>query len=356
MAILGSRKTNYPYAVARVQAKRGKLIPRAEYDKILKMDVSEITRFIEESEYKAEVDELSSRFSGLDLLEAALVVNEERTYAEVRRMLQGEGGQMAASFLDRYFVEDVKSVLRGKNAGVGREELLKELLLEDLDTFHVFQPLLADDVQSVEDAIDALERQGGGPGAPWAKALRKVPSGSPLPAYEDALDKAYYARLVEAVEDFRGKGSDALREFARREIDARNLQNAARWVVGGHGGDFTPYVIPGGKAYAVADILTLSKARGLEAFAEAAKDLGLSDELQAALHKARDSGRLAPFHSAVWRAHMQQLDRLSHGHPLSILPILVYLVHKRREVVTLRAVARGRAAGLSEARLAELVA
>ena len=79
--LLGTKKTNYAYAVARVQAKRGKLIPRSEYDKLLKMDVAEITRFIQDSEYKEEVDELAARFSGLDLLEAALTVNEERVNA-----------------------------------------------------------------------------------------------------------------------------------------------------------------------------------------------------------------------------------------------------------------------------------
>ena len=57
--------TNYAYAVARVQAKRSKLIPTSEFEKVLKMDVPEITRYIQDSAYKAEVDELAAKFSGL---------------------------------------------------------------------------------------------------------------------------------------------------------------------------------------------------------------------------------------------------------------------------------------------------
>lgn len=354
MALLAARKTNYPYAVARVQAKRGKLIPRSEYDKILKMDVSEITRFIEESEYKAEVDELSSRFGGLDLLEAALTVNEERTYAEIRRMLSGDGGRMAAAFLDRYFVEDIKTVLRGKNAKASREELLKELLLEDLDTYNVFLPLLAEDVKTIPDVIDALERQSG-VGAAWAKVLRKVPDDASLPAYEDALDKAYFARLLASTEDFHEKGGDALRDFVRREIDARNLQNAGRWAAAKQSGDFSRYVIPGGKSLNVATIIALAESGSLEAFDEALQGHDVYESVGVGLTKARESRRMIHFMVAVEGHLYEGLDRLAHRHPLSIVPVLSYILRKREEVITLRAVARGKAAGLSDERLKELI-
>lgn len=354
LAIVGNRKTNYPYAVARVQAKRGRLIPASEYEKILKMDVSEITRFIEESEYRPEVDELSSRFTGLDLLEAALSVNEERTFAQVRRMLQGEGGEMAAQFLARHLVEDIKTVMRGKTAGASRDELLKELLLEDLDTYNIFQPLLSDDVQSVDDIIDSLERQGGA-GAPWAKAMRKVPEGSPLPRYEDALDRAYYARLLETAKDVRQASAAHFKEFVRREIDARNLQNAARWVVSGESGDFTPYIIPGGLHFDVAKVAALADSTDLDAFDDTLQSSPAYEALSEALAEAKETGRLARFSVAVRKDLYNGLDRLAHRHPLSIIPILSYLVRKDQEVKTLRAVARGKAAGLSEDRLRELI-
>src|ERR1051325_6069092 len=106
MTLLGRGKSNYAYPVGRVQAKRAKLIPPGEFDKVLKMGVAEITRFIEDSAYKAEVDELAPRFSGLDLLEAALSLNEERTYDQVRRLVGGPGGALINLFLDRYHSED----------------------------------------------------------------------------------------------------------------------------------------------------------------------------------------------------------------------------------------------------------
>lgn len=354
LALLGNKKTNYAYAVARVQAKRGKLIPASEYEKILKMDVAEITRFIQDSEYKDAVDELASRFSGLDLLEAALTVNEERVYASIRRMLDGEGRDIVAAYLMRNLVDDIKAVLRGKQAGASRDELLRDMLLEDLDTYEIFQPLLSEDVKTIEDVVDALERQGG-IATSWSRALRKVPAGSALPAYEDALDKAYHARLLEAAQGFSQQGSDVLVEFVRREIDARNLQNAARWVQNGGGGDFSSYVIPGGRHLKVKDVLDLAGAADMAALDEALQSFGFYDDLKNALDEAHSSGRQSPFALAVRRAFMTKVDTLAHTHPLSVIPILVFLLRKRQEVVTLRAVARGKAAGLSEARLKELI-
>src|ERR1051326_8101170 len=212
----------HPYAVARVAAKRSKLLPPGEYDKVLKMDVAEITRYIEDSAYKAEVDELASKFTGLDLLEAALTVNEERTYTQVRSMLQGDAARIVDLFLERSHYEALKSVLRGKAAGASRDALLREMVLEDQAAYDLFAPLLADEVKGLPEVLAALE---GRPGRPreWAALLRKVPAGSPLPRYEDALDKAYYARLLEGLEASSQKGAKEGLDFVRRDVHAHHL-------------------------------------------------------------------------------------------------------------------------------------
>jgi V/A-type H+-transporting ATPase subunit C len=355
MAISLRGGSNYPYAVARVQAKRSQLIPASDYEKILKMDVSEITRTIEESVYKTEVDELASKFSGLDLLEAALTVNAERTFDAVRRMVSGEGGELVTLFLDRHHFEDIKTLLRGKLAGATRDELLREMVLESPAALAMFAPALAEDVKSIPDIIAAFERQGA-TGREWAAILARVSPGSPLSHYEDALDKAYYARLLSRLEGSKQKGALDMLEFIRREVDVRNLLNAARWVASGETEDFSGYVIPGGKHIPIAAVMSMSRSKDLDALAEQLADLKGYSSVREELQKARESKRLGTFQQAVWRVHLADLDRLAHGHPLSLIPILSFLLRKQREVITLRAVARGKAAGLSEARLRELIA
>lgn len=347
--------TNYAYAVARVQAKRSRLIPTSEFEKVLKMDVPEITRYIQDSAYKAEVDELAAKFSGLDLLEAALTVNEERTYESIRHIVAGAGGAILNLFLDRYHYADLKTLLRGKAAGAKREELLREMVLENQQTYDLFAPLLADDVRTASDVAAALDARGG-QARDWANLLRKVPAGASLARYDDVLDKAYYDRLLTALEATKEKGVAEVLQFVRHEIDAVNLLNAARWVAAKETGDLSPFIVPGGKDLKVAQVIALSRAKSLAEFAEMVGELKQFGDAKPAFEAAARSNRLAPLQAAVNRVHLADIDRLAHANPLSLIPILVFLVRKHREVATLRAVARGKAAGLSEDRLRELTA
>jgi V/A-type H+/Na+-transporting ATPase subunit C len=354
IAALKRGSSNFAYAVARVQAKRAKLIPPSEFEKILKMDVREVTRYVEDSAYKAEVDELSPKFSGLDLLEAALTVNEERTYESVRAMLGGGAGAIVNLFLDRYHYDDVKTLLRGKAAGATRDELLREMVLEDQATYDLFNPLLADDVKTVPDVIAALNAQRGA-ARDWARLLEKVPAGSSLARYDDVLDKAYFDHLLLGLEGSGEKGADAILDFVRGEIDAVNLLNAARWVAAREEGDFSPFIVPGGRHLKVAEAIALSRAKSLAEFAEQLAEHKRFSVLKPAAETAAASGRLAPFQGAVWYHHLADMDKLAHRNPLSLVPILLFLLRKHHEVRVLRAVARGKAAGLSEDRLRELV-
>lgn len=354
LTLLGRGKSNYAYAVARVQAKRSKLIPPSEFEKVLKMDVPEITRYIQDSAYKAEVDELAAKFGGLDLLEAALTVNEERVYQSVRQMVGGGAGVLVNLFLARYHYEDLKTLLRGKAAGASREELLREMVLEDQAAYDLFNPLLADDVKTPADVIAALPTQKGEAKA-WAALLEKVPAGSSLARYDDVLDTAYFDRLLSGLAGSKEKGAHAILDFVRREVDTRNLLNAARWVAAGETGDFSPYIVPGGKALKVADGAALSKSKTLAELGDALGETEHFASLKAAAQEAGSAGRLAPFQAAVWKLHLAEMGKLAHANPLSLVPILLFLLRKHREVSVLRAVARGKAAGLSEERLRELI-
>ena len=63
---------NYAYVCTRVKAKRSFLLPKDTYSRLLVMDIPGITRFIGEGQYKKEINELSLKYSGSELVETAL--------------------------------------------------------------------------------------------------------------------------------------------------------------------------------------------------------------------------------------------------------------------------------------------
>ena len=112
----------YIYVCTRMRVRKSKLIPREEYMRMLNMSLPEITRIIQETEYKQEIDELSPVFKGIDLIEVALSWNLAKEYQKILEITPGNLKQFTRSYLRRWDIQNVLTILRGKMQGekVGR--------------------------------------------------------------------------------------------------------------------------------------------------------------------------------------------------------------------------------------------
>src|SRR5271157_1000780 len=102
-------RARYAYGTARVHAMKVKLFPKETYTKLLVMALPEITRFIEESEYKAEVDELARMYVGIDLVEFAIHLNMARTFTKLIEMTTGEPHFLVIEYLRRWDIWNIKT-------------------------------------------------------------------------------------------------------------------------------------------------------------------------------------------------------------------------------------------------------
>src|SRR5581483_2789222 len=105
---------NYAYVTARVRAKKNQLLGADEYPKMLARDPSEIAKALQEGAYKAEIDELASRYRGAELVERATRLNLGRTYAQIQGFATGALAASVGLYLARYDVQNVKTIIRGK--------------------------------------------------------------------------------------------------------------------------------------------------------------------------------------------------------------------------------------------------
>src|SRR5208337_3634609 len=112
---------NYAYATARVKTKKAFLFPKETYAKLLQMDIPEISRFIGESKYKQEIDELATKYAGIDLTEYALNLNLAREYSQIVGFCQGDLKLLLGAYMQRWDDWNIKSILRGKNYGASEE-------------------------------------------------------------------------------------------------------------------------------------------------------------------------------------------------------------------------------------------
>jgi V/A-type H+-transporting ATPase subunit C len=347
-AIIGP--SPYIYVCTRLRVRKAKLIPREEYLRMLNMSLPEITRVIQEMEYKREIDELSHAFSGINLIEVALSWNLAKNYQNVITITPGGLLELTQRHLRRWDIQNVLTILRGISQGMAKGKI-KEVLIPagELDRAHLDR-LLAED--SVERIIELLK------GWRLYPVLKQsypgvVESGS-FAQMENDLYKEFYADITA---DARSgiSGGKAFLDYIILEIDTRNLQNLFRIRFQRERGDVTRFMIPGG-TFTVEELQRFSDIENFEEFIDAIKAQVRSKPILSMLEKARmrkspGEGSLHENEITLTRLQVAQMERMAKLNPFSIWAILAYLEMKKYEIFNLRAITRGKEANLSADRI-----
>ena len=324
--MLGKRP-QWAYIVARVRVMKRNLIPNEEYRKLLNMDFNEIVRYLEETEYKREINELSYKYSGPRLVDYALSLHLFRRYKRILDVSFGAAKELIFEYLKRWDVWNIINILRGKLANVPPEEMEETLVPVGEFSYDTYKSLV---VREVDEVIKAFDR------TPYYETLSKVGQ-APLSEIEDDLYKIYYSRIVSM-----RPAEQALKffvDFVRKEIDLKNIKTILRLKMDEiPAEEIVNRIIPGGYQ------LDVDEARKLAAmpFDELVKSLegywfwkGIEIE---------DSfSRVEIKLDSMW---MQELSRRANHYPLSILPVLHYMSLKKLEADNLRLIGWGKWEGL----------
>src|SRR3989344_7882952 len=75
-----------PYTYVRTIVMKTLLLDRQDYDKLIKMDFNEISGFLQETDYKKDIDRHAARFSGAQLLEKSVVSNLSSSFEKLKRI------------------------------------------------------------------------------------------------------------------------------------------------------------------------------------------------------------------------------------------------------------------------------
>lgn len=322
----------YAYIVARVRAMKSKLIPKEMYPKLLNMEIPEITRMIGESEYKNDVDELAKKYSGTDLFEHALNQNLALTYRKLIEVSQDEANFLITEYLRSWDIWNIKTIIRGKFSGASEAEILEDVVSAGHLRYRDLTEIVK--IGTIEGIIAALSR------TPYYPAL--VGFKGDLSETENNLDRLYYSNLIEAVSSTKNK---LFLKFLRTEIDLKNLKMLFRMKRAGlERDDILKILIPGGMELKSADLNRLASAplndfvRSIEEYSywKAISDIG------------NDMTSLFNIETRLDKYGVLYATSISYYYPLSILPVLDYILSKKIEVDNLRMIVRGKETSLPE--------
>ncbi|MFB6146635.1 MAG: V-type ATP synthase subunit C [Halobacteriaceae archaeon] len=341
--------SNYEYVTARVRSRRSKLFDTEDYRKLMRMSPAEIARFMEESVYQTEIDAIGSRFSGVDLIEYALNRNLAHHFDDLLRWSEGALYEQVANYLRKFDAWNVKTALRGIYSDTGPDAIENDYIRAgELDEDLLERLANADSIEAAVELLDGTLFEDR-----LEVAYEDYEDTDLLVPLENAVDRAYYENLLSETEVEPGTDSpEALyREFLQAEIDFRNIRNALRLARSGADLDPTEYYVDGGQLFDPADLRRLAGDR--DALAEAVRESAYGDDLDAALDELESAESLIGFEHSLDAALLEYSDHLSHVYPLSVCPVLAFVLAKEREVENIRAIARGREVGLDEDEIEE---
>ncbi len=344
--ILGASNTEY--VSARVKARRAALFSDEDYRKLVRMGPGGIARFMEESEYEREINELGTRFSGVDLIEYALNQNLARHFQDLLDFSEGRLYDLIARYLRKFDVWNIKTIIRGIYTETPADEIRTDLIRAgELDDTVLDRLLEVDEIEDVIEILDGTVYHG-----PLDDAFEEFEETGTLVPLENALDREFYEHLLDNLGRPQEGPNAKYVEFLQAEIDFRNARNALRLARSGADLDPASYYIPGGVLFDKSELSRLVSDMD-ELVDHIVENKRYGDRLSGALRRLREADSLIQFEHAIDAALLKYSDTLSSIYPVSVSSVLSYILAKEREVENIRAIARGREVGLSESEIEE---
>ncbi|MHB8052877.1 MAG: V-type ATPase subunit, partial [Methanoregula sp.] len=221
---------DYGYINARMRGMKSRLLShRALDDLILKPDLESLIADLENSPYREDIIEAKGRSSGILCIESALRQNFIRTFRKIQDFSREEveAKQYIAIFLHRWDVQNIKTVLRGKNIHATAEEILDCLVpAGELDEVTLKELLKQPDIKAVIDLLATWQIRYA---KPLTETFPEFAKSKDLAILECALDRYYYADALATVKA-PTYNNTLIRDLLSLEVDVVNIRTVLRMV------------------------------------------------------------------------------------------------------------------------------
>jgi len=325
---------------------KSKLLKKDDYDKLMKMKTNEFIKFLEETEYKKEVDELAIHHKGMELLELAVNKNLTRTYEKLKRITEEGLKELIQLYLKRNDLWNIKTVLRAIFVKE-KIEFLEDVLIP---VGSLKKDLLVELAKqgTVREALELLAKSK--TYKPHAAEILALPTENLMEA-EGWLTSQYYNDVLEIAEALPEEGR-LFRGFLINEIVILNLVTLFKLKKEGLSAkEIEKYLINVESEAAnlkkkVVELLL--NASDMETLFQVLEKTRFSEAAEEGFAEYKENSSLIVFETALYKKLLQDSMLLLHQHPLSIDVILGYMFAKSIEGKNLKMIMKGKELGIKD--------
>lgn len=331
---------DYGYINARIRGMKSRLLThRALDDLVLKPDLESLIADLENGPYRDDIIEAKVHFAGVLCIEYALRQNFIRTFRKIQDFTRSEveAEQYIRIFLHRWDVQNIKTILRGKNIHATADEILGCLVpAGELDEATFRELLRQPDVRATIDMLATWRIRYA---KPLTEAFPEFAKTKDLAVLECALDRFYYTDALAAVKE-PTYNNKLIRDLLSLEVDVVNLRTVLRMVRD----RVTPedaerYLIAGGREF---DVKKLRRLLSLSTIEEVVK--ALEGTRYRFLAEVPESVMRTQKISVIEKELERFLIRKGVGafllDPLSVGSVIGYFWAKYNEITNIRIISR----------------
>ncbi len=332
----------FSYTYVRMIVMKAMLFKRQDYDKLAKLSFAEIAKYLQESGYKHEIDELAIELKGADLLEAALNLNLVRAFAKLRKISPPQLNLLIDAYMKKNDMLNLKTVIRAKYQKLPFEQVKRLLIPVGIYSQEYYEKLMGFD--SVEKMVNAIELLDDSCKECGLKQFREK---NTLTEIENQLDRAYIESVLKFTRRLPVQGR-LFREFLMYGIDISNLKLILRLKKEGVAKEeIAKHIIMSGK------ILSQDKLKKLiSATYEDSIKMLENTEFGKILTRYSDElsgkGTFIDLEAEIDKFHLNKAMRHLHQYPLSVDTIIGYMFAKEIEVKNLQMLVKGKQLGIAD--------
>lgn len=343
---------DYGYVNARIRGMKSRLLDRqALEDMIFQPDIDALILHLEKTPYKEDIIKAKVLCTGILCIEYALRNNFTRTFRKILDFVRNsEAERYIRIFLHRWDVQNIKTVIRGKNVHVTNDEILDCLVpAGELDEVTLTELVKQPDVRAV---IDLLATWGIGYARPLTEKITDYSETGDLSILECALDQYYFFEALETVKT-RSYNDTLIRDILATEIDVVNIKTLLR-MVRDHieSEEAQKFLIKGGRELPLDTLLQFITLQSLDQVIKKLEPTSYRF-LAEVPEEAIKTQKISVMEKQLEKFLIKKGARAFFDDPLSVASVIGYFWAKYNEITNIRIISRCKTIDLPDDQLKE---